>query len=384
MDVVWVAPAHCGLRMLAGPSVAFILSIPQRRNAFGLPHTLPGPTWRPSLPESFASRIISTESQNIAKECAEYGSSEANAPVAPLRKSRDQMRACAVLTQSWTSSSCERSNIHCKRKSDLRRHENTVHQVRNEYWCPFPACDRRHDPNGVRKPFPRKDKRDDHVKEVHGKRTLTPDTLIDPTASCTRQFLTETFVTTENRGPTLSSSVPNNFESLNAFDTSTVAASHLAPSDTTEISSLDGIEAPPNTSSTHGGLDGRKVRDINFGMSLITPFAEASAFEHDLSQYIALEAQRNIQIAGNAAFDFGFDESTVSSFVDNIDVESKIGQNPAEGHVRLSAYDPLISMNHHWMEDIGSGGSIQDAMSELDPLLLFGGNNEDNARINFQ
>lgn len=56
----------------------------------------------------------------------------------------------------------------CRRKSDLRRHEATVHRTHKVYWCPVLECDRSSH-HVVGRPFPRKDKRDEHFRKIHSK-----------------------------------------------------------------------------------------------------------------------------------------------------------------------------------------------------------------------
>jgi hypothetical protein len=60
--------------------------------------------------------------------------------------------------------------VSCKRKSDLRRHEATAHHGDKIYWCPVLGCSRSAEQTRDRKPFPRKDKRNEHVRRVHGVR----------------------------------------------------------------------------------------------------------------------------------------------------------------------------------------------------------------------
>jgi len=61
-------------------------------------------------------------------------------------------------------SGCE---VSCKRKSDLKRHEQTVHNPKQLFWCPEQGCTRSNSQDMVSRPFTRKDKRDDHVIKVH-------------------------------------------------------------------------------------------------------------------------------------------------------------------------------------------------------------------------
>jgi len=65
--------------------------------------------------------------------------------------------------------------VSCKRKWDLRRHEAAAHRSDKIYWCPFIGCTRNAERKGSGKPFPRKDKRDDHVRKVHSTKTLDTD-----------------------------------------------------------------------------------------------------------------------------------------------------------------------------------------------------------------
>jgi hypothetical protein len=66
--------------------------------------------------------------------------------------------------------------VSCKRKADLKRHEETVHRPKRIFWCPVPGCKRNNCQNRVSKPFTRKDKRDDHVIRVHIARSRTEST----------------------------------------------------------------------------------------------------------------------------------------------------------------------------------------------------------------
>ncbi|KAF2498341.1 hypothetical protein BU16DRAFT_615392 [Lophium mytilinum] len=59
------------------------------------------------------------------------------------------------------------------RLPDMERHVKNVHIKDEEWWCPIPTCARSftrgRDLQGRRRgPFPRKDKRDEHVRKVHG------------------------------------------------------------------------------------------------------------------------------------------------------------------------------------------------------------------------
>ncbi|KAF2836422.1 hypothetical protein M501DRAFT_1033532 [Patellaria atrata CBS 101060] len=52
------------------------------------------------------------------------------------------------------------------RATDLDRHYKAVHLKRREFFCPVLGCPR-HVLAEVRHPFPRKDKRSDHVRKAH-------------------------------------------------------------------------------------------------------------------------------------------------------------------------------------------------------------------------
>ncbi|OMP86853.1 hypothetical protein BK809_0000528 [Diplodia seriata] len=52
------------------------------------------------------------------------------------------------------------------READLFRHQNTCHLGSTTFWCSSTGCNRsRSHPSG--RPFPRKDKRNDHERKVH-------------------------------------------------------------------------------------------------------------------------------------------------------------------------------------------------------------------------
>lgn len=53
------------------------------------------------------------------------------------------------------------------RESDLRRHRNTVHQPTKQFWCMVSGCTRSEGFPGEKRPFPRKDKLDSHVRNIH-------------------------------------------------------------------------------------------------------------------------------------------------------------------------------------------------------------------------
>ncbi|KAF2096273.1 hypothetical protein NA57DRAFT_59330 [Rhizodiscina lignyota] len=56
------------------------------------------------------------------------------------------------------------------RHSDAQRHWDTIHMQRDKYWCPIAGCRRSQfggEMQGEGRHFPRKDKRDDHVRKVH-------------------------------------------------------------------------------------------------------------------------------------------------------------------------------------------------------------------------
>ncbi|KAF2477716.1 uncharacterized protein BDR25DRAFT_206593, partial [Lindgomyces ingoldianus] len=57
------------------------------------------------------------------------------------------------------------------RTADFRRHHNQQHaRNRAEYWCTFDDCSRSYVPGGgkTRSFGTRKDKRDEHLRNVHG------------------------------------------------------------------------------------------------------------------------------------------------------------------------------------------------------------------------
>jgi hypothetical protein len=53
------------------------------------------------------------------------------------------------------------------RKSDLRRHCDTVHRRTEQFWCLVTGCTRSKDFPGQSRPFPRNDKFDSQVRNVH-------------------------------------------------------------------------------------------------------------------------------------------------------------------------------------------------------------------------
>lgn len=54
-----------------------------------------------------------------------------------------------------------------KRKHDLDRHRNSVHKQLKKFWCPYPDCDRSENYPGNARPFPRKDKLNSHITNIH-------------------------------------------------------------------------------------------------------------------------------------------------------------------------------------------------------------------------
>jgi hypothetical protein len=54
-----------------------------------------------------------------------------------------------------------------KRPTDLARHIDTIHEKKTQYWCPIPTCNRHVYYLDDAKPFPRKDKRNEHFRKVH-------------------------------------------------------------------------------------------------------------------------------------------------------------------------------------------------------------------------
>ena len=58
------------------------------------------------------------------------------------------------------------------RRPDLERHHKTVHLKVEAHWCPFAGCPRSKMAVGgvMERPFPRKDKRDEHVRKIHERR----------------------------------------------------------------------------------------------------------------------------------------------------------------------------------------------------------------------
>lgn len=61
-----------------------------------------------------------------------------------------------------TSPSC---HMTFTRHADLKRHIDTVHGKKTSHWCPMEGCPRAEADGN--KAFPRKDKRDEHVRKVH-------------------------------------------------------------------------------------------------------------------------------------------------------------------------------------------------------------------------
>jgi hypothetical protein len=69
-----------------------------------------------------------------------------------------------------------RDRVHCAwtgcektfgRLQDLVRHHNSVHELTTPFWCPVSSCSRSESFPHHRRPFPRKDKLDSHLKKVH-------------------------------------------------------------------------------------------------------------------------------------------------------------------------------------------------------------------------
>ncbi|KAF1962115.1 hypothetical protein CC80DRAFT_499541 [Byssothecium circinans] len=53
------------------------------------------------------------------------------------------------------------------RVPDLNRHRNSVHHLETQFWCTVAGCSRSEAFLGQKRPFPRKDKLNSHVKTVH-------------------------------------------------------------------------------------------------------------------------------------------------------------------------------------------------------------------------
>jgi hypothetical protein len=53
------------------------------------------------------------------------------------------------------------------RQPDLDRHRDTIHLKTKQFWCTTPGCKRSESYAGLKRPFLRKDKRDDHVRKAH-------------------------------------------------------------------------------------------------------------------------------------------------------------------------------------------------------------------------
>ncbi|KAF2794056.1 hypothetical protein K505DRAFT_198731, partial [Melanomma pulvis-pyrius CBS 109.77] len=74
--------------------------------------------------------------------------------------------------KKFTCSEPSCSSMKFGRLADLRRHHNVQHtdaSNRMDYTCPIPECTR--NAKGRKKGFgPRRDKRDEHVRNVHGSR----------------------------------------------------------------------------------------------------------------------------------------------------------------------------------------------------------------------
>ena len=53
------------------------------------------------------------------------------------------------------------------RESDMRRHRNAVHQPTKRFWCMISGCNRSEGFPDKKRPFPRKDKLDSHMRNIH-------------------------------------------------------------------------------------------------------------------------------------------------------------------------------------------------------------------------
>jgi hypothetical protein len=79
----------------------------------------------------------------------------------------------ATLTQKeggqWEKISCNwpECTKTFTRQPDLDRHRDTIHLKTKQFWCTTPGCKRSESYAGLKRPFLRKDKRDDHVRRAH-------------------------------------------------------------------------------------------------------------------------------------------------------------------------------------------------------------------------
>lgn len=80
----------------------------------------------------------------------------------PLARSR-------VFTAHGGSFVCPLCQRHFSRDADLRRHHNNKHDRSIQHWCRTDHCPRSRSYVGIGKPFPRKDKRDEHERRRHGR-----------------------------------------------------------------------------------------------------------------------------------------------------------------------------------------------------------------------
>jgi len=76
---------------------------------------------------------------------------------------------CEKISCDWPE--CTRS---FRRQSDLVRHRDTIHQKKKKFWCTAPGCNRSESYGGLKRPFPRKDKLNEHVRNIH-KATARPN-----------------------------------------------------------------------------------------------------------------------------------------------------------------------------------------------------------------
>lgn len=90
-----------------------------------------------------------------------------------VNKAPENLLGLITSDEKFLCAKKECSHSSFSRLADLKRHYEQSHgRNRAQFWCPYPGCHRSHAPGGGsgRHFGTRKDKRDEHVRNVHEKK----------------------------------------------------------------------------------------------------------------------------------------------------------------------------------------------------------------------
>jgi hypothetical protein len=101
-----------------------------------------------------------------------------NSAATDMSRQEEPQQSAHVVNACCVVPSCGRM-FH--RQSDLQRHIKGRHMPGAAFWCSYDGCGRSQKPHSANKPFPRKDKRDEHVRKVHKDAAIVDLQVFDTT-----------------------------------------------------------------------------------------------------------------------------------------------------------------------------------------------------------